>query len=469
MIYTINGEQPFQVLSESFSVSPSQSGYDLYLSADGHNYSKFATVAANTTRQFTGMNEGNYYLLSGNTSTVKVNWMKDCGGGGGAAAGVSSIDGQTGALTTKTINGNSILGSGDIVISGGSSEQNYLIVDALSAVTSPVDGMYVYVNSGVTQLGPYSAISFDASDCNGGSFYFYDSNNERHYFGISADDVPMVDTGSWATPEGDGIWRLYTGWRGAIYIKYDSQTDIYSIAIPYEGAYNLTVSLNDSVPYTISTENIPFENKGYFARRIGGNWIRTEYHFDELSANDAAQAYSEIVSLSGQGYTEIYFPNGDGGISKAGWWYIDWNDSQKIRVIGTPQGNKWYTCSINSDGSVVEKNSIIAKEQVYNVEFSFTPSTSAWTSNINDLAYQIYQSWSDGKLLYAKVYDNDNSTKLGTGNVMHFWRNTNDDLYYNFCFGFNFVDINGVEWKTKWTYDDQSDPKYVLTSMTQVS
>ena len=137
MIYTINGEQPFQVLAESFSVSPSQSGYDLYLSADGYNYSKFATVASNTTRQFTGMNEGNYYKLVGNTGVVKVNWMKDCGGGGGGAvAGVSSIDGQTGALTTKTINGNSILGSGDIVISGGSVDLSGYTTTAVTAELS---------------------------------------------------------------------------------------------------------------------------------------------------------------------------------------------------------------------------------------------------------------------------------------------------------------------------------------------
>ena len=126
MIYSINGEQPFQVNSDSFSVSPSESGYDLYLSADGVNYSNFATVASGVTRQFTNMNEGNYYRLMGNTSLVKVNWERSCGGGGGGGtAGVSSLDGQTGALTLKTVNGNALLGSGDIVISGGGGgEQN---------------------------------------------------------------------------------------------------------------------------------------------------------------------------------------------------------------------------------------------------------------------------------------------------------------------------------------------------------
>ena len=41
------------------------------------------------------------------------------GQGGGGVAGVSSLNGRTGALTTKTINGNDILGTGDITIEGG--------------------------------------------------------------------------------------------------------------------------------------------------------------------------------------------------------------------------------------------------------------------------------------------------------------------------------------------------------------
>lgn len=41
---------------------------------------------------------------------------------GGTGSGVSSLDGQTGALTLKTINGNGLLGTGDISISGSPEE-----------------------------------------------------------------------------------------------------------------------------------------------------------------------------------------------------------------------------------------------------------------------------------------------------------------------------------------------------------
>ena len=45
------------------------------------------------------------------------------GGGGSASAGVNSINGFQGDLTLKTVNGNSLIGSGNIEISGGEPEQ----------------------------------------------------------------------------------------------------------------------------------------------------------------------------------------------------------------------------------------------------------------------------------------------------------------------------------------------------------
>lgn len=94
----INGEQPFQVLSTNFTIGPSESGYDLYFSADGREYSKLFTVAANTNRQVTQVAAGSYYYLEGNTDTaVTVNWIANCysggdGGGGSYVLPVASSD-----------------------------------------------------------------------------------------------------------------------------------------------------------------------------------------------------------------------------------------------------------------------------------------------------------------------------------------------------------------------------------------
>lgn len=83
MQYKINGEQPFQVLSSSFSISPSQQNTILQVSSDGINYSDLFAISAGQTKMCTNMSNGSYYRLKNNTSEVVINWVKDCGGSGG--------------------------------------------------------------------------------------------------------------------------------------------------------------------------------------------------------------------------------------------------------------------------------------------------------------------------------------------------------------------------------------------------
>lgn len=84
MITKIIGEQPFQVLTNNFSISPSETGYQLQISADGVNYTTLFSVGANTTRLVTGVAANSYYRLLGNEGEVVVNWQKVCVTGGGA-------------------------------------------------------------------------------------------------------------------------------------------------------------------------------------------------------------------------------------------------------------------------------------------------------------------------------------------------------------------------------------------------
>lgn len=83
MITKIKGEAPFQVLTNSFSISPSNEGYTLQISADGKNYSNLFSVSSGVTRLVTGVAPNSYYRLMGNRSDVVVNWMKTCVTGGG--------------------------------------------------------------------------------------------------------------------------------------------------------------------------------------------------------------------------------------------------------------------------------------------------------------------------------------------------------------------------------------------------
>lgn len=174
MIYQINGEQPFQVLSSDFSISPSESGYELYFSADGFNYSSFATVGADVTRQFTRMNAGNYYKLVGNTGEVSVNWERDCGGGGGGTGSEVSYS-QTLSAGTEigqiTIDGSATT----IYAPQGDSGSDYSTeFNKVETVEHTDFVKYVFTHSGNTWDGNESPIATITNGDNSAQLSFYD-------------------------------------------------------------------------------------------------------------------------------------------------------------------------------------------------------------------------------------------------------------------------------------------------------
>lgn len=99
MIEKINGEQPFQILSDAFTIGPSQTGYDLQISANGTDYSTLFSVAANTTRLVNNVSNGAFFRLKNNVGEVDVNWRTTCkSGGSGGGSGSGGTD--TGTVQT---------------------------------------------------------------------------------------------------------------------------------------------------------------------------------------------------------------------------------------------------------------------------------------------------------------------------------------------------------------------------------
>ena len=256
MIYSITNDQPFQVLSTNFSVSPSESGYNLQISANGIDYTDFATVGAGVTRQFTGMANGNFYRLSGNTGTVEVNWMRECSpAGGGGAAGVSSLDGQTGALTTKTIGGQSILGEGDIPVGGGGGD--YMIVEDLSAITNPTDGMIAYVPAHTETYTGYTISNADGNLY--GQVYLKHYNPREHRMML----YEQYDEGFLGVTEGQAAWSFGGDdnfkyiYRGQIALKYDNENKLFTVLYK-PGVFELEIYVSQEYYTPITgTTNIP--------------------------------------------------------------------------------------------------------------------------------------------------------------------------------------------------------------------
>ena len=158
MIYKVSGETPFQVLSTTFSIGPSSSGYDLMASADGTNYSKLFTVGANVNRQVTQVAAGSYYKLSGNTdSAVTVNWFGNCvdgNGGGGGGTQYTAGDGiQINGTAISVKAGEGLAFSGDtLIVSGGSSNMFVLELSTLDDAEltnedkANIDALFAYIS-----------------------------------------------------------------------------------------------------------------------------------------------------------------------------------------------------------------------------------------------------------------------------------------------------------------------------------
>lgn len=105
MVQKITGEVPFQVLATNFSISPSTEGYTLQISADGVNYTDLFAVGANVTRMVTGVANGSYYRLSGNNSTVSINWRSQCTDGQSGGGGGEGSQGPMGPMGPQGVQG----------------------------------------------------------------------------------------------------------------------------------------------------------------------------------------------------------------------------------------------------------------------------------------------------------------------------------------------------------------------------
>ena len=72
-MFKVSGETAFQVLSHSFSVSQSESGYTLNYSGDGIHWTAYdEATPANEDLIVNGIAFGQYIKLAGNTSEVTI-------------------------------------------------------------------------------------------------------------------------------------------------------------------------------------------------------------------------------------------------------------------------------------------------------------------------------------------------------------------------------------------------------------
>lgn len=424
----INGEQPFQVLGTNFTIGPSSSGYDLYFSADGRSYSKLFTVGANTNRQVTQVAAGSYYLLSGNTSEVTVNWMKDCGGSvissegseafkvnistiaqsdwtsddysalkkmaeylSGKAEMVEAYIDVVSGLETDSIReterltlnilsseyavffevlGNSFIQLGinledveqslveEYELGGGSGNQNYVIVEQLSDITDPVEGMLAYV-----KFKRLNGWALDAKQITEGyvAKVYYDGSN---YSTIYKSDTDFY--WGWKNSTTDWIFEQN------IWYKIDRENGIFYAACEDPNAY---VTVEDGVTSASTIAEIEIKQLYLYNGTAWEmkNFPPKDIYFEQMSDAERMGLYDNIIDLlggnsgsgnlpklfskyrfftaageiDGQNTSEVFFSNFEG----SNIWFV----GSKMSKMSYPVDIYRVVVTLKPDGSI-EKN-----------------------------------------------------------------------------------------------------------------
>lgn len=200
--------------------------------------------------QFNSLDEKGEILFNGVIGDIQVNGtlvtrediqvqldsVFNTAGGSGGNSGVESVNGMTGAVTLKTINGQELTGLGDITIEGGSSGTEYSAGNGISIADNTI------TNTGVTAIN----IGDDIQD--------------------------------WT--QKTGIIRFFTSWFDGSYDVNINGTSFYGLK-PIDGS--------------IVLENAGYSANGNFRCGIKVNeWTGTQVQYDALGTYDSGCTYNII-------------------------------------------------------------------------------------------------------------------------------------------------------------------------------
>lgn len=171
------------------------------IDTDTHHTAKNVVTSSSTAKSNAAATNGNVYLNAVENSTVRSTHKIV---GTGATAVTSDSSGNITIDTPiKTINGESIIGSGDIIISGGSSDANIQavatgdVIDDVNvdyATTAYVDGLIGDINSVLESIingGGYG----ESKPINYGHLQCINSNTYTLQFDLPVESVLQVDCG----------------------------------------------------------------------------------------------------------------------------------------------------------------------------------------------------------------------------------------------------------------------------------
>lgn len=286
MITKITGEQPFQVLTNNFSISPSNEGYTLQISADGKNYSNLFTVGAGVTRLVTGVAANSFYRLSGNQSQVSINWMKTCvteGGSGGSGTELSPVTEFPLEAEAGTV----------VAYNGTASASGVYQYTGEEWVPVGVDDLSDYWTSAQTEDAISAATAGKADAANVqtyGDYRYFPKWNEQ---GIITDKIgsTVFESSFPINNVSPGITVLRAGWDRPL-------PHIYAPTTSGNPGEILVSTGNDAPVWSAMTFPTPDVDKAYVDSAITGVQDQIDI-MDEVVATSLVDLNDRIVELSG--------------------------------------------------------------------------------------------------------------------------------------------------------------------------
>lgn len=180
----------------------------------------------------------------------------------------------------------------------GGSKGNYLIVDSLSDISNPYEGLEAYVKERTEHL-EYTGYTIDASQINEGyaAHIYYDGANE----------TPVYRSGEGFYWEWDnGITEVFID-KGDYYYKINSNHTVFTVLLKNPAAY---VTFEEGVTTATTSGTIEILHKAVTYRYNGTEWEEYQppkvYYLNEMTQSERVDLYNEIFR-----YEEKTFPAGN--------------------------------------------------------------------------------------------------------------------------------------------------------------
>lgn len=221
----------------------------------------------------------------------------------------------------KVGSGLTIDGNGVLSVSGGTGgDSNYVIVDALSSITNPVEGMIAYVPGHPwTSVTECYKLQRDGEGDNGGPSIPNGDNIFRIYLDGAGNYQSYTGDYSW---ENDGTWHIAkrNAWTGEeykdFYCRYKTHNDnqdlsncYFLIDKDYNDNQGLEIRLEGDTTCTEVSDSSARIDVSKFYQYQGGAWqviaAPDVYYLEDMSQQELVALYNKMLNAYNGGETDF--------------------------------------------------------------------------------------------------------------------------------------------------------------------